>query len=341
MSKKKNNKKNNNFNNNMNQNNVKNNNYKSNNNKNYKNNNVNYNNSKNTNSKNKNVNYNKINSNYKNNQDKLQNTTKIRIDKSRLNDIETLDTSFIDSGVKKVKIDDTNIKKKEKKSKTFPKFIIFVLVCIIFCLSFFVFLKVYNTKIIENEVEKVVIDNNYLFLGDSITEYYDINNYYSGMPVVNSGKSGNTTKDILKDIDNRVYVYNPSKVFILIGTNDLIYDISMDDTINNVNKIINKIKKNRPFCEIYLESIYPINNSDDDKINHKMVTDKRTNKIIKKMNKRLKEVAENEKIVYIDVYSKLVDKDGNLDIDYTIDGLHLSKEGYKVVTNKLLKYVKE
>lgn len=272
--------------------------------------------------------------------EELEDTTKIRVDKDRLDDIETLDISFIDKGTKKAKIKSDNYDNTEK-SNGFIKFILFLFICIILCFISFVVFKYYNTDVVEVEVEKVVIDDNYLFLGDSITEYYNLNKYYSGMPVVNSGIAGNTTEDILKNIDSRVYVYNPSKVFILIGTNDLIRDISIDDTINNINMIIDKIKKNRPFCKIYLESIYPINNSDDDIIDHDMVNEKRDNKIIKVMNKRLKEVAENENIVYIDVYSSLIDSDGNLGIDYTIDGIHLSKEGYKVVTEIIKKYIEE
>ena len=54
---------------------------------------------------------------------------------------------------------------------------------------------------------------NYLFLGDSITDFYDLDEYYKDLPVVNSGVSGNTTADILNDMKNRVYNYNPSKYF--------------------------------------------------------------------------------------------------------------------------------
>ena len=89
---------------------------------------------------------------------------------------------------------------------------------------------------------------NYLFLGDSITDFYDLDKYYDGLPVVNSGISGNTTEDILNDMKNRVYDYNPSKVFLLIGTNDLIHDIGVDDIISNIEKIISEIK-GKKYCD--------------------------------------------------------------------------------------------
>ena len=40
------------------------------------------------------------------------------------------------------------------------------------------------------------------------------------MPVVNSGVSGDKTNDILDNMEERIYRYNPSKVVILVGTND-------------------------------------------------------------------------------------------------------------------------
>ena len=39
------------------------------------------------------------------------------------------------------------------------------------------------------------------------------------------------------------------------------------------------------------------------------------------------------------MYDELTDFDGNLNLEYTIDGLHLSPEGYKVVTAKRMKYI--
>ena len=80
-------------------------------------------------------------------------------------------------------------------------------------------------QINKNNNEKKEIDyksQNYLFLGDSITEFYHLEDYYDEkLYVVNSGISGNSTYNILDDMYNRVYKYNPTKVFLLIGTNDL------------------------------------------------------------------------------------------------------------------------
>ena len=41
------------------------------------------------------------------------------------------------------------------------------------------------------------------------------------------------------------------------------------------------------------------------------------------------------------MYDKLIDKDGNLKLEYTNEGLHISDEGYKVITKVIKKYIKE
>ncbi len=185
--------------------------------------------------------------------------------------------------------------------------------------------------------KETVVPENIVFLGDSLTDFWDLKKYFPDNHVVNSGINGNSTDDILKDMDNRVYRYNPSKVFLLIGTNDTIYGKSNDYIVNNIFKITSEIKGNRPDAEVYVESIYPINNTDDDKISHSMVKD-RTNTRIKKLNSMIKERAEKEKITYIDMYDKLTDDDGNLNIDYTKEGLHMNDKGYEVIAKEIKKY---
>lgn len=187
----------------------------------------------------------------------------------------------------------------------------------------------------KNEI--VFLENdytNYLFLGDSITDYYDLDKYYEGLPVVNSGISGNTTEDILNDMKARVYNYNPSKVFLLIGTNDLVKDTSVDDIVSNIEKIISEINANKPQTEVYVESIYPVN----DNINEDVVSN-RNNKDITKINNQIKKYCEYNNCTYINMYDKLLDDDNNFNEEYTDDGLHPNSKGYEVITKELKKYL--
>ena len=109
---------------------------------------------------------------------------------------------------------------------------------------------------------KFKTNENILILGDSITELYPIDEIYGNLPIVKSGVSGYKTTDILKRMDEMAYEYNPTKVILLIGINDIAYDTStenVDKTLNNIKTIIKKLKQNRKNTKIYVESIYPIN----------------------------------------------------------------------------------
>lgn len=244
-----------------------------------------------------------------------------------------------------------NKKSKKQKivvveKKVYPKFLLFILITTNLCLivSGLYHFKLFDHNKVKTVVKKVVVreelDNNYVFLGDSITNQYDLDKYYIDMPVVNSGIGGNMTNHILKDMNERVYKYNPSKVFLLIGTNDIEFGNSNDLLISNVEKIIQGIRKNRPNCKVYLESIYPVNGEDEEKIDKNMVG-KRTNAVIKDINLKLKKICTKEKCTYIDLYSELIDENDNLKLEYTREGLHLNENGYKKVTEILIDYIEE
>ena len=200
-----------------------------------------------------------------------------------------------------------------------------------------------TTNLIQKEIikEVPVVDDNYVFLGDSITDWYDLDKYFEGLPVVNSVVSGYSTSNILNNMNKMVYQYNPSKVFILIGINDLELKVDDDVVVNNIRKIVQGIKKNRRYAKIYVESIYPMNNSDEDKIEGSIINGNRKNSDIIDINNKLVKLAEEEGVTYIDLYKELVDSDGLLKIEYTVDGLHLSSEGYEKVTEVLRKYINE
>lgn len=266
-----------------------------------------------------------------------------------------LDTSFMEKkDKKKVKkiVDEVVLPPKdddvyEEKSKSNLIIALLAIACLFF-MAFIAYHYLFfdhseKVKVVtkKEEVVEKVVDNNYLFLGDSITEQYDLKEYYEDYPVVNSGVSGDFVSSIVIDMKKRVYDYNPSKVFLLIGINDLRKGNDVSEIVSNTKEIIELIKENRPYSEIYLESIYPINKTDDDKVSDSVKNIKFDNEKIIEVNDLLKDLAKDEKITYVDLYNKLIDDDGNLNISYTKDGLHISSEGYECITKELMKYIKD
>lgn len=293
------------------------------------------------------------NENYqKNSEDNMDfNITKQQVfDFDEMKFSDEIDTSFVENKRKKKEqiVDEltqsyekgkVQQQKREKKHHSKIRVERFVaILCILALLGTCVFLlmKPEKTKVITKKEEVVVMDDNYLFLGDSITEQYDLDEYYNDLPVVNSGISGNKTKDLLNDLNNRVYQYNPSKVFLLIGTNDIQSKVEDDVIINNIKKILEDIHENRPYAKLYLEAIYPVDEGSSG-------AQDRTNKEIQSINASLEDYCKKNDITFIDMYDLLLDSESDKDRlfeDYSKDGLHISDEGYEVITKELMKYIK-
>ena len=280
----------------------------------------------------------------------------IIIDDSRLKDKESLDFSFIDGKGKKKKakedieiLEVVDYKEEAKKiesevvkTKSNDVFSTGIIIVFSFILGFLIcciWAKESNhftmVETVTKEVEKVVVDDNYVFVGDSIFEGYKLEKHFEGMPTINSGISGHKTRDILDNMNGRIYKYNPSKVFLLIGTND-IGVIDSEETVQNIGKIIDGIKNNRKYAEIYVQSIYPVNKEVEDW----KAAGVRDNEVIKSMNKDIKKICSDKGVTYMDVYDLLADGEGNLKEEYSYDGLHLSDEGYKVITKEVMKVLK-
>lgn len=234
----------------------------------------------------------------------------------------------------------------DKKYKLIVKLVIFLLVLMTVSLGLILtermepYVGIENKEVKEPEKDKKI---NYkyesiVFIGDSITDFYNVDTYYPNLPVVNSGHSGNSVGGVYGNLENDLYIYNPTKVFLLIGTNNL-SNTSRDEIIYGILKIAREIHKNRPNAKLYIESIYPVNNKTDNDVVVDWMVGPRKNDKIKEINKELEENAKLYDYEYIDMYDKLTDSDGNLKLEYTIDGLHISPDGYKVITAERMKYI--
>ena len=244
-----------------------------------------------------------------------------------------------------VKIEEIPIKKALHMNDDYSTVIMLFLTVVIVFLGVFLIYHFSSfdhdkVKVVSKVKEEEVVPENILFLGDSITDFYDLKKYFPDRKTVNSGISGNTTQDILDDMENRAYRYNPSHVFLLIGINDLAEKESVDKIVSNIEEIVKGLKENLPKSKIYLESIYPINNGDEDKINHAMVKN-RDNEDVRDINSKLKKFAKNVNITYIDMYKKLENENKDLKLEYTVEGLHINDEGYKKITWEINKVLKE
>lgn len=225
-------------------------------------------------------------------------------------------------------------------NKLYQLFIVILLFVIaIMCSNFFLVKgekKCEPVKVVKQEV----VNENVVFFGDSITDYYDLDKYFPDLKKVNSGISGNRTWDLKNDMYNRLYRYNPSKVVLLIGINNFLYENSSKDlVVNDIKEIANSIHKELPHTKIYIQSIYPINDDWRIKRHSEVPTaDILTSKIIES-NEELRQFCKENKYTYIDMFKEISDENSMFGREYTDDGLHPNENGYMKITEVLKKYL--
>jgi len=175
--------------------------------------------------------------------------------------------------------------------------------------------------------------NEIIFLGNSITDGGNWSELFNNVNVKNRGISADVTDGILERLDE-VTESKPAKIFIMIGVNDLAFGVTVEQVLNNFQKIIERIQTVSKDTEIYIQSILPVNPDYPKFKNH---TDK--GEQILEVNANLKQLAKNKNVIFIDLYSLFAGPDNKLNPAYTNDGLHLTGSGYLVWKSAVQKYI--
>ena len=176
-----------------------------------------------------------------------------------------------------------------------------------------------------------------IFIGDSIVEYFPLHELVqSPKTLVNRGIRGYKTDLLLENLDAHLFGQALDKVFLLIGTNDIGKEMAQAETLANLEAVIQEISRDYPLAQIQLLSVLPVNEQEQ----YKGTVYIRTNKKIQALNRAYQELAQAYyQVSYVDVYSSLLDEVGQLAEAYTIDGLHLSVAGYRILAQALQEIV--
>ncbi|MCG8308885.1 MAG: GH92 family glycosyl hydrolase [Cytophagales bacterium] len=168
-----------------------------------------------------------------------------------------------------------------------------------------------------------------IFLGNSITDNAEWAEMFENPKIKNRGIGGDDTDGILERLPE-VTESRPSKIFLMIGTNDLAYGKTVEQVEENYAKIIRQIRSESPETEIYVQSILPV----DDAIHYT-----RPNKSILEINEFLKQLANEDSFTFIDLTEAFSNEEGKLNPKYSIDALHLNGEGYRVWKSMISRYI--
>jgi lysophospholipase L1-like esterase len=182
--------------------------------------------------------------------------------------------------------------------------------------------EVRSSRLAKFEAEPV-IPGRVIFLGNSITQGGDWAKLTGDSTVVNRGIGADLTFGLRTRLDD-VTRRKPSKLFVLIGINDISKDIPDAVIAAEYRALVDSVRAQSPQTKIFVQSILPLNPSVKNFPQH---YDKQARVVA--VNQLLRQMARATHVTYIDLWPVFVDRQSHLDASLTGDGLHLNQLGYE------------
>jgi lysophospholipase L1-like esterase len=165
-----------------------------------------------------------------------------------------------------------------------------------------------------------------VFLGDSITENWNLDEWFPGKPYVNRGISGQTTPQILLRFRQDVIALKPGIVVILAGTNDIAENTgpttleAIEDNLTSMVELAQKNEIGVVLCTVLPVARYPWR------------PEIQAIEKIQELNRWMKSYAARAGVRLLDFYSAMADQKLGLSEDLGTDGVHPNHAGYAVMT---------
>jgi len=172
-------------------------------------------------------------------------------------------------------------------------------------------------------------ENRVVFMGDSITDVWKIDQSFPRKPYVNRGIGGQTTPQMLIRFRPEVIDLAPKVVVILAGTNDVAGNtgpMTLAEIEANLQTMSELARAHN--IRVVLSSVLPVNNYTE---RSKLFFPLRPPAQILELNQWIKDYAAQKGYIYLDYFSAMVDDKGLLRADLAEDGLHPNAKGYAIM----------
>lgn len=164
------------------------------------------------------------------------------------------------------------------------------------------------------------------FLGDSLTDGYDVKAYYPQYLTVNRGIGGDTTFDLEGRLQTSVYDLKPQVATLLIGANNFA------TMLDNYERILQGLKENLPNTKVVVLSLTAMGG--DFWGAH--------NEIAAYNNVTVELLAKKYGYTFVDLFTPLYDVSiREVYAGYTTDGGHFTPKGYEVITAQITPVLQE
>jgi lysophospholipase L1-like esterase len=173
-----------------------------------------------------------------------------------------------------------------------------------------------------------------VFMGDSITDAWpepQFGDFFVGKPYVGRGISAQTTPQMLIRLRPDVLDLKPKVVVILAGTNDIAGNtgpMTNEEIQGNIASMAELSKLHG--VRVVLSSILPVSAYHTPAAAAPQTT-RRPMERIRAINDWMKRYAADEKHVYLDYFSAMVDSTGHLREELSADDLHPNAKGYAIM----------
>ena len=158
-----------------------------------------------------------------------------------------------------------------------------------------------------------------VFLGDSITDAWHLNEYFTGRDFINRGISGQVTSQMLGRFRPDVIDLHPRAVLILAGINDIARGTPLNIIEDNLMSMCDLAREHQ--IKVLLASVLPAG-------------EQRTGlpgPTIQQLNTWMQSYCIQTGATYVDYYSKMRAPGGTLQPDLADDGLHPNSMGYRIM----------
>ncbi|MGA3028378.1 MAG: SGNH/GDSL hydrolase family protein [Bryobacteraceae bacterium] len=176
-----------------------------------------------------------------------------------------------------------------------------------------------------------------VFLGDSITDDWRLNEYFPDQDFVNRGISGQTTDQMLGRFEADVVRLHPFAVLIFGGTNDIGRGMAVSAVENNIRMMAGLAQFNG--IKVLLATLLPVSDYHKDVSPDFERSTWRPPERIRELNRWIQGFCGEKGYTFVNYYSEVVDAAGFLKPDLSDDGLHPNSRGYRIMAPVALKAI--
>lgn len=158
----------------------------------------------------------------------------------------------------------------------------------------------------------------FIFLGDSHTQYFDLKEYFQDVSPANFGIAGDTALGVLTRLSTDIPSVKARRVFIMVGYNDIKYRDTAE-IVNYLRRIVleSSHKFDIPAAALLVQSLFPVAR-ERAFVNAKIIA----------INHAIKSMCTETGCTYLEVHGEFADADGALRVEYSAGSVHLNAAGY-------------